>query len=246
MDFNILRRLAQEDAGTFKELEAESELTVGEFLKQDLLRFLKELGEEKLKRIPLGVGTACKKKEGSAGFFAAFRNPLTNQHHWLFYDEGKNRIVERRLEAIRHVRCRPSEPAEPLPKEFDPRPLIKKLRKHLWNRIRATELSPGALPSPQRQIVNWLHALPPSSERNFLLQHFEDRPLAGPDLKELRRLWRERSSLPQEEWLKRLAEFAESHPHPSTAVTKATGSLAPEQEEELECIAWMRIVPNDS
>jgi len=246
MDFNILRRLAREDEKTLQELEAESELALGEFLKQDLLHFLKELGEERLKRIPLGVGTARKKKEGSAGFFAAFRNPMTNQHHWIFYDEEKDRIVERRLEAIRHVRCGPSEPAEPLPEEFDPRPLIKKLRKHLWNRIRATELSPSALPSPQRQIVNWLHALPPSVERNRLLQHFEDRPLAGPDLKELRRLWRERSSLPQEEWLKRLVEFVESHPHPPSAVVKATGALAPEQEEELECIAWMRVVSNGS
>jgi hypothetical protein len=246
MDFNILRRLAQEDEETLQELEAESELTVGEFLKQDLLRFLKELGEEKLKRIPLGVGTVRKKKEGSPGFFAAFRNPMTNKHHWLFYDEKKERIVERRLEAIRHVRCGPSEPAEPLPEEFDPRPLIKKLRKHLWNRIRTTELSPSALPSPQRQIVNWLHALPPSTERNRLLQYFEARPLAGPDLKELRRFWRERSSLPQEEWVKRLVEFAESHPHSPSAVAKATEALAPEQEEELECIAWMRIVLTDA
>lgn len=245
MDFNILRRLAREDEKTLQELEAQSELALGEFLKQDLLHFLKELGEERLKRIPLGVGTARKETEGSAGFFAAFRNPMTNQHHWIFYDEERDRIVERRLEAIRHVRCGPSEPAEPLPEEFDPRPLIKKLRKHLWNRIRATELSPSALPSPQRQIVNWLHALPPSAERNLLLQHFEARPLAGPELKELRRLWRERSSSPQEEWLKRLVEFAESHPHPPSAVAKAMGTLSPEQEEGLECIAWMRIVSTD-
>jgi len=245
MDFNILRRLAREDETTFQSLEAESELTVGEFLKQDLHRFLRELGEEKLKRIPLGVGTARKKEEGPAGFFAAFRNPMTNHHHWLFYDEEKKRIVEHRLEAIHHIRSDSSEPAELLPEAFDPRPLIQKLRRHLWNRIRAATLAPSTLPSLQRQIVNWLHALPPSAERNRLLQYFEPRPLAGPALKELRHLWRERSSLSQEKWTNRLVEFAESHPHPPQTVAKATGALAPEQEEELECIAWMRIVLTD-
>lgn len=205
--------MGREDETALEELEAESELTVGEFLKHDLLRFLKELGEEKLKRIPLGVGTARERGEEPRGFFAAFRNPLTNQHHWLFYDEEKDRIVERRLEAIKVIRCERSEPAAPLPEEFDPK-LIKKLRRHLWDRIRAAEISPGKLPSPQREIVNWLHALPPSAERNHLLEYFEARSLAGPDLKELRRLWRSRSQFSSEKWIYRLLEFAETHPHP--------------------------------
>ena len=239
MDFNILRRLEGEDLATLQELEEESELTVGEFLKQDLLRFLRELGEEKLKHIPLGVGTALKREQGPRGFFAAFRNPMTNQHHWLFYNEEKNRVVEGRLEAIQHIRCEASEPAAPLPEGFDPRPHIGKLRRHLWNRIRAAALAPGALPNPQHQVVNWLHALPPSAERNRLLQYFEARALTGPDLKELRRLWRERSGLTHGEWMKNLIEFAESHPHPPSAISQKESSLAPEREEDLECIAWV-------
>ena len=242
MDFNILRRLEQEDPTTFQELEAESELTVGEFLQQDLLRFLKEVGEEKLKRIPSGVGTARKTGGGPRGFFAAFRNPHTGQHHWLFYDEEKDRIVERRLEAIRHIRCEPSEPAEPLPPDFDPRSSIGKLRRHLWNRIRGARLRPEVLPSPQRQIVNWLHALPPSAERNRLLQYFAARPLTGPDLKELRRLWRERSTVPPTEWMARLTEFVAGHPHPSPMSAQTLDSAVPENEEDLECIAWMAVL----
>ncbi|RKY64459.1 MAG: hypothetical protein DRQ08_07635 [Candidatus Latescibacterota bacterium] len=242
MDFNILRRLEQGDRTTLEELEAESELTVGEFLKQDLLRFLKELGEEKLKHIPLGVGTAKKTWEGPEGFFAAFRNPATNQHHWLFYDEEKDKVLEGRLEAIRPVRCGPSEPAVPLPEGFDPRPLIRKLRRHLWNRIRSAQVTPSRLPSPQRQIVNWLHTLPPSADRNRLLQYFEARPLAGPDLKELRRLWRSRSQFDSEGWTHRLLEFAEAHPHPPSKMSGLEEPLSPEAEEELECIAWVRVV----
>ena len=241
MDFNILRRVQNEDAATVDELEEMSELTVGEFLKQDLLQFLKELGEERLKRIPLGVGTARQRVDGPPGFFAAFRNPRTEQSYWLFYDEARDRIVERRLEAIRHIRCTPSEEPAPLPEGFDPRPLIRKLRRHLWNRIRAAEHKPQELPAVQRRVVNWLHALPPSSVRNHLLQYFEERPLSGPDLKELHRLWRERTALSPEEWLERLAEFVNSHPHPVSRAPSGE-SNALETEEALECIAWMKLV----
>jgi len=241
MDFNILRRIAREDRETLTELEAQSELTIGEFLKHDLLRFLKELGEEKLERIPLGMGTARRHKGVPSGFFAAFRNPQTNQHHWLFLCED-GRIIDRRLEAINIVRCGPTEPAEALPEGFDPRPLIQKLRRYLWNQLRYAERAIGVLPQPQRQIVNWLHALPPSAERNRLLEYFEARALVGPDLKELRRLWRERSSLLQEEWIKRLLAFSESHPHPPSTDVSNSQVLAPPSEEDLECIAWMKVI----
>jgi len=241
MDFNILRRIAREEKETLDELEAQSELTVGEFLKQDLLRFLKELGEEDLKRIPLGMGTARRLSGGPSGFFAAFRNPQTNQHHWLFLSETDGRIIDRRLEAISIVRCGPTEPTEALPEGFDPRPLLQKLRKHLWNQIRRVQMAIGVLPAPQRQIVNWLHALPPSAERNRLLEYFEARALAGPVLKELRRLWRERSSLRQEEWIKRLLAFSENHPHPPATSASSGSTLAPRSEEDIECIAWMKV-----
>jgi len=242
MDFNILRRIAREEKETLDELEAQSELTVGEFLKHDLLRFLKELGEEKLERIPLGVGTARRRPGGPSGFFAAFRNPQTNQHHWLFLREPDGRVIDRRLEAINIIRCDPTEQPADLPEGFDPRPLIQRLRRHLWNQLRRTEKAIGTLPAPQRQIVNWLHALPPSAERNRLLAYFEARALVGPDLKELRRFWRERSSIPQEEWIKQLTAFVENHPHPPVTHAGNTHTLAPEKEEDLECIAWMKVI----
>ncbi|HID11274.1 MAG TPA: hypothetical protein EYP17_08250, partial [Candidatus Latescibacteria bacterium] len=241
MDFNILRRVSQEDGSALEELEVESELTLGEFLRQDLLRFLKELGEEQLKRIPPGVGTA----RGSSGdvprgLFAAFRNPMTNSHHWLFYREVDGRIVDRRLEAIRTIRCSPYEEAAQLPEDFDPRPYIKRLRRYLWNQIRRAEVAPDRLPTPQRQIVTWLHALPPSADRNRLLEYFEVRPVAGPDLRELRKLWRARSRWSREGWMRRLLEFAEGHPHPPPV--EGERASAPQSEEELECIAWVRVL----
>ena len=240
MEFNILRRVQQQDETVLDELEEASELSIGEFLKQDLLRFLKELGEERLENIPLGMGTAREGQEGSRGFFAAFRNPQTNQSHWLFLDTVKGQIVTQRLPAIRHIRCEPSEPAKPLPEDFAPRSNIVKLRNHLWDRMRAAQIAPPKLPAPQRQVVNWLHALPPSTERNRALQYFESRALVGTDLKDLHRLWRERIAMTHDTLLEKLVEFAQSHPQPAPS-TLETNSLAPQREEDLECIAWMLV-----
>ena len=240
MNFNILRRVEREDAAVLDELEDRSELAVGEFLKQDLLEFLRKSGEGKIKRIPLGVGTGKRRRDGPAGFFAAFRNPQTGQSHWLFYDEEKNRIVDWRLLAIKHIRCGPSEPVETLPEDFDPRPMIKKLRRYLWDKIRRSESALRRLPGIQRQVVNYLRSLPPSAERNRLLQYFERRPLTGLDLKDLRRLWRERAAIPQDRWQDKLLEFAQSHPHIAFPAPKEQ-KLTPHSEEELECIAWVRV-----
>lgn len=238
MNFNILRRLEEEDASTLEELEAENELAVGEYLKQDLLGFLKEVGEERLKRIPPGMG-ALKQSQRDEGFFAAFRNPLTGQHYWLFYDETRHHIVDRRLDAIRPIRSSPDEPAEPLPEDFDPVPWIQKLRRYLWNRIRQVVMTSPRLPSPQRQIVSWLRALPPSAERNRLLEYFEAYPLPDSDLRDLRRLWRKRSSLKVQEWINHLMDFMEHHPNPVRSASPRPA--VPEREEDLVCVAWMRV-----
>jgi len=241
ISFNILRRLNQEDMTTLEELENESELIVGEFLKQDLLRFLKKRGEEELKRIPFGVGTARRGDEGVRGFFVAFRNTKTNQHYWLFYDMENEKIIERRLEAIKKISCDDSQPLIPLPENFDPRPFIQKLRKHLLNRIREVKVKPRSLPKVQRNIVNWLRSLPSSSERNRLLQYFEERQVAGTGSKELNKIWRERTSLTPEEMIKRLINFVEEHPHPASPVSGTSNIHTPESEDELECIAWMLV-----
>lgn len=99
--------------------------------------------------------------------------------------------------------------------------------------LRAGQIAPPPLPSPQRQIVHWLHALPPSAERNRLLQYFEARPLSGPDLQELRRLWRERSSLPRR---------GSGGCWPSPRRIHSRRPLAPPSAADLECIAWVKVI----
>jgi len=239
MDFNILRRIEEGDKETLRHLEDQSELAVGEFLKEDLLHFLKRLGEERLKRIPLGVGTA--RKGASPGFFAAFHNSKTGRHHWLFQEEG-GKVVEGQLKAIRYIRSGPEEPPVDLPEGFDPRPQIRSLRRHLWERIRGADLKLPSLPEPQKRIVDWLRAQLPSAERNRLLAYFEEFPIDGPALSELRRLWRSRSSRTPSKWMEMLLEFAEKHPHPKGAKGEEGAQTAPEREEDLECVAWVLVV----
>jgi len=240
MDFNTLRRIyAQNDSQVVDELEAESELDIGESLFQDLLRFLKEAGEEKLQRIPVGVGTGMDGR-GRKGFFAAFRNKRTNQHYWLFYDENEKKYVERRLDAIRAIRCDPNEPSVPLPPDFDHSPYVRLLRDYLLTQIRKVQHHPPSLPHPQNKIVNWLYALPPSAERNELLAYFQ-RPLTQSALRDLKRWWKERRhQVRQDEQLAELMEFMRKHPHPepSRAPTEVEGVT----EEDLECIGWVRVL----
>ena len=236
MDFNVLRRLAREEEGVLEELESQNELLVGEFLMQDLLRFLKEAGEDRLKEIPLGVGTARDGHGEYRGFFAAFRHARTNDHFWLFEDEERRQVVDARIDAVRAIRCSPSEEARPLPDGFDPRPRVERLRRHLWNRLRRQALSLPRLPAEQRKVVDFLHTLPPSAERNALLQYFEERPLAGPALSELRALWRQRTQRDPAEWTARLEEFRQAHPLPAASPPRAAEAV---KEEDLECVAWV-------
>lgn len=240
MDFNTLRRIAQEDREVLDELEADSELTIGEFLMQDLMQFLKRAGEERLSQIPYGVGTAKVGKEGVKGFFAAFRNSKTLQHYWLFEPEGdaERKVIKAKLEAIKPIRSTEDEQPAPLPQGFDPRPHLERLRKELVRTLRQVAHRLAELPSPQNSLVNLLNALPPSAERNALLAYFE-RPLTGMALRELRSLWRERGRISTQQLMQKLRELMEKHPHPEV---EKQPSLQEVNEEDFECVAWMLVV----
>jgi len=239
MDFNTLRRIAQEDEKVLDELEAESELNIGEFLKQELLDFLQRKGEEVLERMPIGIVMgAGKHGEGRRGVFTSFRHTKTDQHYWLFYDldapEGK-RIIEQKLEAIRLARSRPEDKrVEP---DFPVQEIITRLRRHLLGRLNQIAHRLPKLPSPQNQVVNWLQAMAPLAERNQLLAYFS-KPLTGLALKELKRLWRNRETKDLTLLLQSLKRFSAQHPHPS-----APSSQLPEEvkEEELELIGWIAL-----
>lgn len=231
LDFHTLKRLQEEDPGVLEELERESEFALGEFLKQDLWDFMNRLGKERLERIPWGVGTA---KRGEAqGFFAAFQNPKTGHHHWL-YEEGG--VILEGVQAIRKVRSLdPKEP--PLPPSGDPTQKVQSLRAWLWRKLQKQEQRLERFQAPQKRVVWWLRALPHGRGED-LLPHFEAHPLEGMVLEELRRLWRGLQGKGEEEVLGELKAFAERYIRPSGRV-----SLVPDREEDLLCVAWMEVRP---
>ncbi|GBC93959.1 RNA polymerase-associated protein RapA [bacterium HR15] len=245
MDFNTLKRIAAGEDAVLEELEQEGELSIGEFLMEDLMNYLKELGEEHLGRIPLGRGTA---KYASSieqrGFFAAFRHTRTERHYWLF-QRADGSLETAQLHAIRAIRSTPDDPPAPLPDPKCTEELLHTLRTELLKRLNQQVHRAEELPTVQRQILRWLRTLPSSALRNELLQYFGD-ALPATDLKELGTLWREVQKLaPQQamhqQAMQRLNAFAESHPHPPVN----PAPLEETAEEDLECIAWMWVLPRE-
>ncbi|MBC7328761.1 hypothetical protein H5T88_00205 [bacterium] len=235
MDFNTLRRIEEGDGSVMDELESESELNIGEFLMEDLLNFLKRIGERKLSGIPNGVGTS--KKGERRGFFLSLKNLNTDKHYWLFEDEnGKLIGLEGdRLEAIKMIRSKPDEPALPIPPDFDPRTKIEELREKLLEILRQSAYHKSPLKSPQNKVVSWLRTLPPSSMRNELLSYFSQ-PLSELALRELRRIWRERTRKNEQEFMRELEDFSKRYPQVKGSETKEQREI---NKEDLEVIGWV-------
>jgi superfamily II DNA or RNA helicase len=237
MDFNTLQRIAAEDAQVLDELEGASELNIGEFLLEDLLRFLGELGEDRLGRIPLGRGTAKRAATpDQRGFFAAFRNIQTEQQYWLFEKDDGTRTM-RRLEAIRPIRTTCDELPAPLPPAEQTEQKLTALRDYLVQQINRQAHRPQELLTVQKQIVLYLGAQPHASLRNELLGYFRQ-SLPGTDLRELSDLWPKIRAQEPRRVMEALKAFADAHP----PIQTSTPRLEPTKPEYLECIAWMWVL----
>jgi hypothetical protein len=232
-EFNALRRMAGEDASIWDELEGESELDVGEFLRQELLDFVKTAGEERLARMPKGVGSGIH-KEGAKGLFVAIRDRVSNRHSWLYYDIGAGKCVGSKLQAIRMAKCSPGEKrVEPASDVYD---MLARVKAHVLNLTKQVEHRVSALNHPQNAIANWLTMLPESDKRNELLDYFA-KPLPGVDLKGLRELWR-RSRQGEQELFSDLVQFAATHPHPKPEAP----ALKTPEAQDLEVVCWLALV----
>jgi len=212
-DFNTLRRIAEDDVSTLDELESAKELNIGEFIMEDLHRFLLKTSEEKLKKIPLGMITG-KDGKGKRGVFASFRYKPLGRHFWLFYDidapEGQ-KIVEESMQAIRHARSTEGEPY--LVPDLDAQEYILRLRRHLLSRLGQMFRPLHQLEPPQNKVVQFLQSLRPSADRNELLNKLRY-PLPPSLLSGLRKVWRKVSKEDIEEKIKALKDFLRENPPP--------------------------------
>ena len=226
-DFGYIRDLFSGKNEVLDELEGVSELAIGEFLKEELLEYIKEAGKEKLQRIPNGVGSSLKKAEHH-GLFAAFKDK--DRHYWCYYDLKTGKISENKLEIIRLIRCRKEEPSVEL--DFDPYDIIAKIKDHLLARMKTMALKPPKLKSPQNQIVNWLQILGPKV--SDLLEYFS-LPLPDIYLRDLRKLWSNKA-LSEDALISNLRTFKESHP------ILATQKTAPDLEEpQLRLVSYLGV-----
>jgi len=227
-DFGYIRDLFAGKAEVLDELEGISELAIGEFLKEELLEYIKDVGEERIRRIPNGVGSGLR-KEGQHGLFAAFKD--NERHYWCYYDLITNKISENKLEVIRLIRCKKEEPRVEL--DFDPYKIINKIREHILARLRTASLKPPKLKSPQNQIVNWLQVL--GNKVSDLLEYFSI-PLPDIYLRDLRKLWNNRA-LSEEALIISLRDFRGNHP--ITPVERETTTM---EEPELKLISYIGIM----
>jgi len=234
-DFNAIRRIQAEDATVFDELEEATELIVGEFVKQELLDFLKRIGEERLKRIPLGVGSGMK-REGQRGLFVYLRGG--DRQFWSYYDIATGKITERKLDIVRLIQC--SEATTRAEPEFDVYEIIDKVKDHIVNRLKQLQASPLTFKAPQNQIVNLLQTVRSQHQIEDLLGYYT-RPLPGTLLRPLRKIWDQYRRDPDvEDLLERLAAFAEANPVAAVAIPTVS---PPEevQKEDLRLVCWMAL-----
>jgi len=233
-DFNTLRRIEKGESAVIDELEEESEVTVGEFLYQDLLEFLKRQGEKFLDKIPLGSG-AVRESNIENGLFVSFRDKRSDTHYWVFKSLESGRVTFKKLEAIRKVRPSKDEKGISLQGNLEIEKIISELRKFLVNRLNRKIHRLPPLQSPQNQIVTWLETMPPSNIRNKLLISLS-KPVPVPYLKELRKIWKLRGRIQADELMLEFNEFVEKHNLVPEARIEEKDIIV---EEDLKVVGWI-------
>jgi len=228
-EFGYVHQLYEGNLAVLDELENLSELAMGEFLKEEVLKYLQEIGEERIKSIPNGMGSGLR-RTGHHGLFISFKEG--SRHHWCFCDLKKNRISEDKLNVIRLVRCKSDE--EKVDLDFDPYEIIYKVKVYILSRLKTARIKPPKLKSPQNHIVNWLQCLS-GSLKNDLMEYFSA-PLPDIYLRELKKLWSQRG-LSEEVLLTNLKEFKESHPLQPTQEEEVI-----EEEPKLELVSYIGIM----
>jgi len=237
-DFNTIRDIAREKNEVVDELEAQSELDIGDVIKQELLDYLKRVGREMVENIPLGVGSGLH-KESSHGLFVHLKGK--ERHFWCYYDMTKDRdpITERKLEIIKTIRC--DEKAERAESDFDVYPVIDRCKRHIVQRLKRQVVKPPTLRSPQNQIVNWLQAHAARTdlvEVADLLGYFSQ-PLPAVLLTQLRKLWQKHRDSELDMLLAELRAFMQENAVPDSVVPMENEILG---EEDLQLICWIAVI----
>ena len=91
-----LRRLRSADASLIDELERENDLVSTDEMKLPLMLYLQQVGLDKIRAIPCGIGSGMAKSQRRSGVFFAFQ--AGDRHFWRLYaDDGEVITDKRRL-----------------------------------------------------------------------------------------------------------------------------------------------------
>jgi len=240
-DINALKRIAEEDESILDELESISESSLDDLLRQQLQNFLKEMGEEKLRRMPWGIGTAKKAIGDIRGLFAAIYDTKNKRYHWLLYDEAWMKKSDKPLVAVKLSDIHP-EDNRVEPDLAEVYATLDKMKQDLINRNRQIRHSLETLPSVQSRIIQWLKAiehqyLHSDDPRISTIKSYLQERLPESHISKLRKLWNQVRKSPSEIIIDALHTFAKENPKTSVP------TFLPEEisHADLKCLAWIQL-----
>ena len=233
-DFGYIKDIFSAKSEVLDELGEISEIAIGEFLKDEILKYIQSEGTEKIRKIPNGIGS-CIKREGKKGVFVAFKD--NERHYWCFYDIDNDNIFENKLECIRLIRCKKDELYATPPSDIDVYQIIKKVKNHIISRLKTSEIKPPKLKAPQNYIVNWLKSK--NAEKEIV--KYYSIPLPDLYIRELKKMWIYIKGLKDDEILKNLKDFMEQHP--LIEDEPQSGKKEEGKEIKLKLVAYMIIIP---
>lgn len=89
-----LRRLRGGDADIIDELERDNELVSTDEMKLPLMLYLQQVGLERIRAIPCGIGSGMGRSQRRSGVFFAFQ--ARDQHFWRLYTNDGETITDKR------------------------------------------------------------------------------------------------------------------------------------------------------
>jgi hypothetical protein len=195
-NFNILRRICQEDGTVVTEQEQFSELVSNESLLRQLKDLIDAQGTDQLNALPDGIHSGLA-RANAKGVFFYFRAETKGgaRHFWRYYDLTTGRITDNRYVIASLIACSPDTPR--VIGDYDvfalQEAVIADILKSFEER-QALEAAPTTVDPLQQTVATALqaHLAAPGVKRDKVLTaiKFLSRPMAGVQVKELRALFK--------------------------------------------------------
>jgi superfamily II DNA or RNA helicase len=130
-----LRRLRQADASVIDELERDDELVSTDEMKFPLTLYLQQVGMDRIRAIPRGIGSGMGKTTPPRpqGVFFAFQ--ARDRHFWRLYTADNDVITDKRR-LFRYLQAAPDQPRE-MPADFEVFDWLERATKGVIDEIRA-------------------------------------------------------------------------------------------------------------